>query len=177
MMRGRLILLAALAIPLAGDLAGAQQSDGSRAPSAPQAVGARLRRQQLERELRVRLWEIAKQRVGLTDDQMARLEQTSQRFDARRRPLVADERAQRTVLRREILANESADQNAIASALDRLHALQRARLDLQVEEQGELATFMTPIQRAKYLALQEQFRRRAEALRRKRAGSGPAVAP
>jgi hypothetical protein len=169
----RMLLLAALAVPLAAGLASAQQSDASAAAPAPQAAEARLRREQLERQLRVRLWEIAKQRVGLTDDQMTRLEQTSERFDARRRPLGADERAQRMVLRREILADAGADQSAVAAALDRLQELQRARLDLQGDEQRELATFMTPLQRAKYLALQEQFRRRAEALRRTRAG-GPA---
>jgi hypothetical protein len=50
--------------------------------------------------------------------------------------------------------------------------LQRERVELQAAEQQELATYLTPIQRAKFAALQEQVRRRAEALRRQRPDSG-----
>jgi hypothetical protein len=45
------------------------------------------------------------------------------------------------------------------------------RVDLQIEEQREFAAFMTPLQRAKYAALQEQLRRRVENLQRQRAES------
>jgi periplasmic protein CpxP/Spy len=86
---------------------------------------------------------------------------------------VTEERAQRLALRTELLADAKADQNRVARALDRLHQLQRQRVDLQIEEQREFAAFMTPVQRAKYAALQEQVRRRVEALRRQRADSMP----
>jgi Spy/CpxP family protein refolding chaperone len=133
--------------------------------------GAPARRQQLEQQLRRRLWNVTKERVGLTDAQMTKLTQTNQRFDARRRTLNKDERSQRAVLRNEIVAGDKADQNRIAAALDRLQQLQRQRVDLQAEEQRELATYMTPLQRAKYAALQEQVRRRVETLRRSRPDS------
>jgi hypothetical protein len=45
-------------------------------------------------------------------------------------------------------------------------------VELQAAEQQELATYLTPIQRAKFAALQEQVRRRVEALRRQRPDSG-----
>ena len=61
-------------------------------------------RQQLEARLRQRLWSITKNRVGFTDEQMTKLAQTSRGFDARRRQLAVDERQQRQLLRREILA-------------------------------------------------------------------------
>lgn len=136
-----------------------------------------LRRQRLEQQLRRGLWRAAKTRVGLTDDQMARLEQTSQRFDRDRRALAQEERSQRLALRAEILADDKADQTRVAAALDRLLALQRQRLDLHAAEQRELSTFMTPMQRAKYAALQEGVRRRLEALRRQRPDtmSGPSA--
>ena len=57
----------------------------------------------------------------------------------------------------------------MAAALDRVLQLQRQRLDLMADEQKDLAGFLTPVQRAKYAALQEQIRRRVENARRQRA--------
>jgi Spy/CpxP family protein refolding chaperone len=157
----RLVLaLALVAVPAA-----AQSQRGPGGPDGP-------RREQMEQQLRRNLWQLAKQRIGFTDAQMTRLEQTSTRFDARRRTLMTEERALRMSLRKELIADANADQNRVALALDRLHQLQRQRVDLQIEEQREFATFMTPVQRAKYAALQEQVRRRVESLRRQRPDTG-----
>jgi hypothetical protein len=126
----------------------------------------------MEQQLRRNLWQIAKERVGLSDAQMTQLERTSGKYDQRRRALAMEERTQRQVLRQELIADARADQERVAKSLDRLHQLQRERVDLQIEEQREFATFMTPVQRAKYAALQEQVRRRVDALRRARPDSG-----
>ena len=163
----RLLRHAALlvALSVAASVAEAQRSRGG-----PER-GALPRRAQMEQQLRRNLWQIAKERIGFSDAQMGTLEQTSRRFDDRRRLLAQDERAQRMTLRQELLADTNADQERVARSLDRLHELQRQRVELQIEEQREFATFMTPVQRAKYAALQEQVRRRVEALRRQRPDS------
>lgn len=156
-------------------LSGGLAQAGAQVRPAPPA-----RRQQLEQQLRRRLWNVTKERVGLTDDQMSKLGRTSQKFEAQRRSLNQQERAQRTELRSQIMAGDRADQNRVAASLDTLLRLQRQRLDLQAQEQSELATFMSPLQRAKYAALQEQVRRRVEALRRERPDStrlGDAIRP
>lgn len=157
-----LFVLALTAAPLS-----AQDSAGM-----PRMRGAGALREQMERRLRQGLWRIAKERVGLDDSQMTMLEAVNHRYDARRRALNQDERAQRLTLRSEIGADGSANQERIASALERMLQLQRQRLDIVGEEQKELAGFMTPLQRAKYVALQEQLRRRADALRRARVMGG-----
>jgi hypothetical protein len=171
----RRVAFVLLGVPLlAGPVAAqSRQREGGAALEAQE--GAPMRRQRLEQQLRQGLWRIAKERIGLTDEQMSRLEQTSHRFDGRRRALVMEERAQRLALREEILADAKADQDRVARSLDRLLQLQRERLELQAEEQKEFATFMTPIQRAKYAALQEQVRRRVEVLRRQRPDSAPGL--
>jgi hypothetical protein len=47
-------------------------------------------------------------------------------------------------------------------------------VDLVAREQKELGAFMTPLQRAKYMALQEQVRRRFEQMARaQRGGRNP----
>jgi hypothetical protein len=168
----RAALLVALAFPLFGADAHAQVAARRRERIAGIQQPARQpARQQLEARLRQGLWRVTKQRVGLDDAQMSRLTQTSQRFEARRRALAVDERQQRQTLRAEILAGNGANQDRVAEALDRLLALQRQRVDLQIEEQHEFSAFMTPLQRAKYAALQEQVRRRVENLKRQRAAS------
>jgi hypothetical protein len=163
-----------LVATLAGESAFAQNRPIVRGTISEQQGG--VRRQRLEQQLRQGLWRIAKQRIGLTDEQMTRLEDTSRRFDSRRRALIMEERAQRLTLRQEILATDGkGDQELVARALDRLIKLQRDRIELQAQEQKEFATFMTPIQRAKYAALQEEVRRRMEALRRQRPDSARGV--
>ena len=129
------------------------------------------RNQQLQQQVRRSLWKVAKQRIGFSDDQMLRLERTSQRFDQQRRMLAQEERARRVAMRTEILADSSANQDNIATALEQLHALQQRRLDLQAEEQKDFASFMTPLQRAKFMALQDQVRKRMLELTRARPDS------
>lgn len=135
------------------------------------------RNQQLQLQIRRSLWRVAKQRIGFSDDQMLRVERTSQRFDQQRRALAQEEKAQRVGLRTEILADSDANQTTIAASLEQLHALQQRRLDLQAEEQKEFATFMTPLQRARFMALQEQVRRRLQELARARPDSTAATLP
>ena len=167
MMR-RTLVIAALLLPMAS---GELRAQNARRQQRLEAAGAQPGRPQLEARLRQSLWRVAQRRIGFTDAQMTQLSQSSQRFDARRRELLRDERTQRQALRKEILAASNANQTAIATALDRLLQLQRQRVDLQIEEQREFAGFMTPLQRAKYAALQEQVRRRVENLQRQRAES------
>jgi hypothetical protein len=121
--------------------------------------------------LRERFARLLRERVGLSDDQLRQLAPISQSFEARRQAVFGEERAARQALRRE-LSVATPNQEGVARAIDQLLSLQRRRLDLAVEEQRELATFMTPVQRARYLALQDLLRRRAEEMRRRR-GNGP----
>ena len=137
----------------------------------PAGAQPQMRRQQLEQQIRRQFWRVAKQRIGFTDDQMFRLERATQRFDQRRREIGLEERTQRIALRTETLRDSAANQNTIAAALDQLHQLQLQRLELQAEEQKELATFMTPLQRARFFALQEQVRKRMQEVLRSRSDS------
>src|SRR4051812_37292410 len=154
------------ALSLQVDVAAAQRGGGA----GPRGGGPP--RAQMEQQLRRRLWEIAKQRVGFTGAQMTQLERTSRTYDERRRALAAEERTQRVTLREQLLLRDaSVDQDRVAKALDRLHQLQRDRIDLLIAEQRDFAAFMTPVQRARYAALQEQLRRRVDSLRRARPDS------
>lgn len=182
----RVLVMTAFVLPLVTGSLEAQRPEGGGIRNRPGAIrpnrrlpqpdepvtGAQpARSQQLQQQVRRSLWRVAKLRIGFSDDQMLRLERTSQRFDQQRRLLAQEERAHRVTIRMEILADSGANQANISAAIDRLLAVQQRRVDLTVEEQKEFSGFMTPVQRAKFMALQDQVRRRLQELARSRPDS------
>ena len=130
--------------------------------------GAGANRAQLEQRFQQTLYQVTRQRVGLTDEQMKRLVPVNQRFTTQRRAIQRQERQTRLALRDAIRDSSQVDQAKITEYLDRLLDLQRQRVELLAQEQKDLAEFMTPLQRAKYTALQEQVRQRIDQMRRRR---------
>ena len=128
--------------------------------AAQDSASAPPRRDSLEARVRLRTAQIVRTQLGLTDDQMRRLGATNRKFESQRRVLFDRERDVRTGLRDEIGSRDSTRGPQVATLLDRMLSLQREQLDLFESEQKELATFLSPIQRARYFGMQEQIRRR-----------------
>ncbi len=141
--------------PLAGGQFGAEQ---------PPVGGPR---QQLEQRLRMQFERIVRQRLQLTDAQVAQLRATNQRFAPQRRDLQMRERQIRQAMRAELRPGAVPDEKRLSGLVDSLFALQRERIDMLQSEQRDLATFLSPSQRVRYYALQEQLRRRVEAMRQR----------
>jgi protein CpxP len=120
----------------------------------------------LEQQFRERTARLTQERLGLTDAQLRRLEQTNARFAPQLRQLVTQERDIRRQLRQEMMAGNSANQQHVGELLDASIRLQKQRIAIVESEQKDLAGFLTPVQRARYIALQAQFRKRAEELSR-----------
>ena len=140
-----------------------------RADPVPARVGAPAQEGGgLERQFRERLAEVVRRRLNLDDAQMRQLGQVNNRFERDRMILLRDERRVRQSLRSEVLAGDSANQSKVSGLLDQALKIQQRRLDLTAEEQRELSAFMTPVQRAKYFAIQDDLRRRMEELRQNR---------
>lgn len=151
----RLLLALLVLAPLAG--AGAQQTPP-----------ARRDRAMLEQQFRERLEAVLKERLALSDAQLTFLREVNARLDGERRALFREERTVRLEMREALRGGEDqATQDRVAGLLERARLVQRKRLDLMDAEQRELATMLTPVQRAKYLGLQEQLRRRAEDMQRR----------
>ena len=162
------------ALLLAAASAGAQRPSGLPTRQNQQAPLDRPQdRQALEQRVRQRMWQLAKRRVGLSDEQMRKLVPVNQRFERDRREIMRAERDERVALRQALVDSTHVDQQAIGGHLDRLMQLEHQRLDLVDREQKELSQFMTPLQRARFFALQEQLRRRVQQLQQqRRAGQG-----
>jgi len=168
---GRRLSLAVALVIVAASSAVAQRTDRLQArPGAP-AEG----RAGLERQFRERFAEVVRRRLGLTDTQMHRLGQVNDRYERERMRLLRDERMMRQALRTEVLAGDSADQAKVAEMLDRALRIQRQRLDMTEREQRELAAFMTPVQRAMYVGIQDDLRRRLEEIRQQRRPGAPGL--
>ena len=138
---------------------------GGVAAQRPVPDSAPARRQALEQRFRQRMAAVVQQRLNLNADQMRRLGDLNREMETQRRQLNEQERAARVGLRAEVVRGDSANQEAVARFVDQLIDVQRRRVDLLSREQRALSGFMTPVQRAQYLAMQDQLRRRMEEMR------------
>src|SRR4026207_1036374 len=118
----RFTILAMIALPA---LVSAQ------AVSAPQQGN----RAALEQQFRERTARLTKQRLGLTDAQLDRLEKTNAKFAPQLRQLGGQERGIRQQLRQEMMAGNSANQQRVSDLLDGAIRLQKQRIAIVESEQ------------------------------------------
>jgi hypothetical protein len=129
------------------------------------AVPKQPNRAALEQQVREQTAKVAQQKLELTDAQLGQLEQTNARFAPQFNQLAVQERETRRQMRLEMTSGKQANQQHVSDLLDTSLRLQKQRIALVEAEQRELAGFLTPVQRARYIALQAQFRNRAQELR------------
>lgn len=135
------------------------------------------RRAQLEDEVRRGFARAVRDRVGLSDDQMAKLGPITRKYEGQRRQAQMDERDARMKLQALVLVGSDADSVRIKGFITQLNDVRRRRVQMDEAEQKELATIMTPLQQAKFLGIQEQVRRRLEQMRPFQGGLPPAGIP
>ena len=134
------------------------------------------RRAALENQVRQRIAAVVKERLQLNDAQARQLQEASARFEMRRRELLQREQRLRRDLRQQLAPGVAADQQRVASLLDQILAVHRERVTVTEQEQRDLARFLTPVQRAKYLGLQTELRSRIDGMRQGRRGGRPGAA-
>lgn len=128
------------------------------------------RRQELEKRFQQRVENMVRQRLQLTDEQAGKLREVASRAEASRRTLRRDEMQARQAMREELLAGDNANEGRVSELLELMPRLERRRLDLLEQEQRELSRFLSPLQRARYFALQDELRRGMQELQRRRMG-------
>ena len=142
-------------------------ASGARGASAQGATpqDSTPQRQELAKRIRAQWQKVVRDRLGLNDVQMRQLQETTRHFNAQRQTLNQEERAIRSAMRDQVVGTVPVDDKHLAAMIDTVLDLQRQRLELTRNEQRELSLFLTPLQRVKYLALQEQLRQQMERLR------------
>jgi periplasmic protein CpxP/Spy len=143
-----------------------------RAGRAGRAAGQRPNRLLLEGRARQALFVAVQRQLKLDDSKMQKLQQTDAKFDPERRNLTRDEREARQALKAAMEDSTSPDQATIDASMKRVLAIQHRRVELLEAEQNDLATFLTPKQRAQYFAIRERVIRRMAEMEQDDAGGG-----
>ncbi len=137
---------------------GAARRGGAPAGRGGAAVAAKAAREQVVRQ---KVAEVVRARLGLNDDQMAKLGGIDSTYGERRATLDNQDRNVRMKLQQAVAdPNPSkAKQDSIELFLTRLTSgIPRARLKADVDEQQALSTVLTPTQRVKFMGIREQVR-------------------
>ncbi len=155
------------ALPAAASAQRAQGTPGTRGHQAPGADRANrpttpAERAALESQLEKRLADMVQRELSLTDEQMRRVAEVNKRIDVDRRAVLMRDRRARGALRAELEDSGTPNDAKVSALLDEMLAVQQERVRLTTVEQRALSAFLTPVQRARYLGLQEGFRRRME---------------
>ena len=102
--------------------------------------------------------ELLKKRVGLSDDKATKVEAITRKHGAQQRTLKQNVRKARVQLR-QLLRDESDDQQAYEGALRELEAAHRSLQDLRQKRFEDLKQALTPKEQAKLLAAMGKVRR------------------
>lgn len=175
MTRASFAVSAAVALLSIASVAGAQDERVSRVPARPGAQrggGRATGDQPLPRQLRQQFATVIQQRLGLNDENAKRLQASDRKYELQRTQLRRDEREARQALGVALADTTNVDQAKIAQYMDQLTRGQRRRADILEAEQKELATFLTPLQRAKLQGLREQLTQRVRQLQQQGGGGG-----
>ena len=156
---------------LAPEVGGAQRQQRALPPAQrprQRPLDTATDRAQLETQVRRNFARLVREGVGLSNEQMRRLVPVTQRYEQQRRQLQMQERDARVSLRAIVEGGQSGDSAQVSQLLQTLIDVQKRRVQILEAEQRDLGAFMTPMQRAKFMAAQEQFRRRVEQMRQRR---------
>jgi hypothetical protein len=130
-------------------LAAAQRAD---------STGARA--DSLRQQIEERFASKAQEKLGLTNEQTARLRSTSQQFGTRRRELRARGHQLREALAGQLKPGVAANQDSVAKLTDAMIELRMAEAQLARDEVKDQSKYLNPVQRAQLYVMRERFAHR-----------------
>lgn len=122
----------------------------------------------LRQQIRQRWHERVRRQLDLTDDQAAMLRATEDRFFQRRREILWRQRAVLQELHRELQAGPDADPDSVRVLMDEREQNRVAIVQLEREEDQEMAAYLTPVQRARYQLMRQRLQERIAEMRQRR---------
>jgi len=129
---------------------------GLAAQGTPSDTAAPLMRQRIETRFR----EVMREQLGLSEDLTNRVLAVQMRYLDRRRALELQHKDMSGLLAGQLRPGVAADPAIVTRSLDSLGTLQVAQARLFGEEQRELATMLTPVQRAQLYQLRARINAR-----------------
>jgi hypothetical protein len=104
----------------------------------------------------------AQEKLGLTNDQTAKLKATSQRFAPRRGELRDRGHRLREALAGQLQPGVAANQDSVAKLTDAMIDLRLAETQLAKDEMKEQSRYLNPVQRAQLYVMRERFAHRVK---------------
>jgi len=149
-------LVTAVVLAVAPPLRAQDSGDDS-----PQA--ARIR-QQIEQRFAQQI----QANLGLSDEQAVKLRATFNSYAPKRRAMEQEERAIKRGLQGQLRPGIAANADSVAKLVDRLLELKVAYAQSFVDENREMSTYLTPVQRAQFQVMRERLMARIEEIRQQR---------
>ncbi len=138
------------------------------APSLAAQDDYRPRREELRHRIEERFTEHAKERLGLTDDQVKRLGETSREFGGRRREIEARARTIREALSTQLRPGIAANRDSVTKLTDAALDLRIAYAETFRDEHRATSKFLDPVQRAQLFAMRDRLLHHAQEIHGKR---------
>jgi len=124
--------------------------------------------EQMRRMIEYRFGLQVQQTLGLTDQQAAQLKATFQTYSQQRRAMERTERALKQALQGQLRPGIAANADSVARVTDQLLALKVTYAQTFVDENREMAKYLSAVQRAQFQVMRERLLARIEELRRQR---------
>jgi hypothetical protein len=142
-------------------VAGAQRADTSS-----------VRADSLRHRIEERFAERAQEKLGLTNEQTAKLRATSQEFGARRGELRNRGERLRAALEAQLQPGIAANQDSVAKLTDAMIELRMAEAQASREEVRQQSRYLNPVQRARLYVMRERFAHRVREVHGRRGDMG-----
>jgi hypothetical protein len=124
----------------------------------------------LRAQIEQRFTERVQQELKLTADQTTKLRATHERFGTRRRTLMQQQMERRRALDGQMQPGVAANSDSVRKLMDGLRAGRMEMVKLEQDEDQEMSSFLTPVQRARYHQMREHLMRRVGEMRGQRQG-------
>ncbi|HEV8400534.1 MAG TPA: Spy/CpxP family protein refolding chaperone [Gemmatimonadales bacterium] len=135
-------------------------------PARPDTAEAERLRAQIEERFSQRVQE----ELRLTPDQSAKLRASQEKFGGQRRTLVRQQMERRRALDDQMQPGVAANADSVKRLMDANQNARAQMLKLEQDEDREMATYLTPVQRARYQQMREGLMRRVMEMRAQRRG-------
>jgi Spy/CpxP family protein refolding chaperone len=129
----------------------------------------RARRDELQRRMEATI----KKDLNLTDDQAAKLHATHDKFEGQRRDLMKRGQGVREALRGQLQPGVAANTDSVKKLLDARQQIMASFAQLGRDMDRELATYLSPVQRARIELLHERMMARGRGMMRDGRHGGP----
>lgn len=128
--------------------------------------------ERLRAQIEERFSQHVQQQLKLTADQATKLRASQERFGTQRRTLLRQQLERRRALEDQMQPGVAANADSVKKLMDANQAARAQMLKIEQDEDREMAGYLTPVQRARYQQMREQFMRRVAEMRAQRRGEG-----